>query len=246
MKNPEWAGLILAAGKGSRFEKETGEAYPKVLRRALGKPLVSYVLDALARSGITDITLIVGYLADQVKHELGGGYNYVLQAEQKGSGHAVACAKGLLGSFGGDLIIMCGDSPLFSAETIKKMMQEHESSEAVITLASTRLDDPFGYGRILRSPDGKIIGIVEEKCADEAQKSINEVNGGAYAFDSKWLFDNIDKMAINDAGEYNLTDMVRVAIEQGRQVLAVDCSPIELAGVNTPDQLKTVEKILLG
>lgn len=246
MNKPHWAGLILAAGKGSRFERETGEAYPKVLRQALGKPLVSYVLDALSKAGISEITLIVGYLADRVKQELGGGYYYVLQSEQKGSGHAVACAKDALGGFDGNLIIMCGDSPLFSAETIRKMMLDQESSGSVITLASTKLDDPFGYGRIIRNSYGKIVGIIEEKCADEAQKLIKEVNGGAYAFESKWLFDNIDKMAINDAGEYNLTDMVRVAVEQGRRVAAVECSPIELAGVNTPDQLKAVEKILLG
>lgn len=239
-----WAGLILAAGKGSRFQQETGEAFPKVLRPVLGRPMVRFVLDALSQAGVSETTLIVGFLAERVMTELGNEYSYVLQPEQKGSGHAVICAKDKFADFDGGIVIMCGDSPLFRAETVAKIMREHENSHAVITLASAVLDNPFGYGRILRDPSGRIIGIAEEKCANPEQKAIQEVNGGAYAFDSKWLFSNIHQMAINEAGEYNLTDMVRVAIEQGKQVSAVQCDPAELLGVNTPEQLKNVEAIL--
>lgn len=242
--NHAWKGLVLAAGKGSRFQHETNEAFPKVLRPVLGKPLVRYVLDTLAGARIDDITLVVGFMADEVMRELGPGYGYVIQHEQKGSGHAVACAAGRFAGFAGGLIIMCGDSPLFTTKTITTIMREHEASGAVITLASAILDDPFGYGRILRDSRGRITGIVEEKCANPDQHAIKEVNGGAYTFDAGWLFDNIDRLAMNEAGEYNLTDMVRVAIEQGKTVAAIRCDPTELLGVNTPEQLKLVANIL--
>jgi len=239
-----FAGLILAAGKGSRFQTESGDPLPKVLRPVLGRPMVSYVIDTLRGSGVAEVVLIVGYRANDVTSELGDGFAYVFQEEQKGSGHAVACAGGHFAGFDGHLIVMCGDSPLFREETVRRMMREHIEAGAVVTLASATLDDPFGYGRILRDCFGRIVGVVEEKCADDAQRAIREVNGGAYAFDAGWLFANIDAMAVNEAGEYNLTDMVRVAIEQGRTVSAVQCDPVELLGVNTPSQLEVVEEIL--
>lgn len=239
-------GLILAAGKGSRFQAESGEPFPKVLRSLLGKPMVYYVIDTLVEVGVDDITLIVGYRADDVKQAIGSRASYVLQAEQKGSGHAVACAKDAFAGFDGNLIIMCGDSPLFKSKTLSRMMQVHADTGAVATLAAAILDDPFGYGRILRDNNGNIRGIVEEKCATPEQRAIKEVNGGAYIFSAQWLFDNIGKMALNEAGEYNLTDMVRVALEQGKIVSSVECDRQELLGVNTPAQLKVVEDILQG
>lgn len=240
------AGLVLAAGKGSRFAGATGDNLPKVLRRVLGKPIIAYVLDALKCAGIRDVTLVVGYGADQVMNEVGGGVRYARQTEQKGSGHAVACARETFADFDGILVIMCGDSPLFTAATISAILNEHKQTQAAISLASARLDDPFGYGRIVRDSRGAVSGIVEEKCANESEKAIQEVNGGVYAFDSRWLFDNIDKMAINEAGEYNLTDMVRVAVAQNRTVATIECDPQELTGVNTPDQLLVVEEVLRG
>jgi len=242
--NACWAGLVLAAGKGSRFASESGEPFPKVLRPVLGRPMVSYVLDALRGAGIEDITLIVGFGAERVTREVGANVRYVLQAEQRGSGHAVACARDAFRGFDGGLVVMCGDSPLFTAETVRRISEEHARTRAAVTLASAILDDPFGYGRIVRDPNGVITGIVEEKCASDREKAIREVNGGAYAFDARWLFDNIDQMAVNEANEYNLTDMVRVAAEQGRTISAVGCDASELLGVNTPDQLRAVEEIL--
>lgn len=239
-------GLVLAAGKGSRFASESGEPFPKVLQPVLGRPMVSYVLDALAGAGIEDITLIVGFGAQQVVREVGANVKYVLQTEQRGSGHAAACARDAFREFDGGLVVMCGDSPLFTAETVRRICEEHTRTRAVVTLASALLDDPFGYGRIVRDPNGAIAGIVEEKCASDREKAIREVNGGAYAFDARWLFDNIDQMALNEANEYNLTDMVRVAARQGRTISAVSCDPRELMGVNTPDQLHAVEEILRG
>jgi len=241
-----FAAIVLAAGRGSRFGGEAGRPFPKVLRPVLGRPMVRWVLDALRGAGIDDITLIVGFGADQVRREIGPSVRYVVQTEQKGSGHAVACAKDTFDAYRGSLVVMCGDSPLFTSETIRRIADQHVLAGAVVTLASARLDDPTGYGRIVRDSHGRIVAIVEEKCASDREKAIREVNGGIYAFDARWLFGSIDKMAINEVGEYNLTDMVRVAIEQGRTVSAIECDPSELLGVNTPDQLAEVEATLRG
>lgn len=237
-------GLVLAAGRGARFV--TGEPMPKVLRPLLGQPMVSWVIEALRGAGVDDITLVVGFLAEDVVAALGDGFRYTRQEEQRGSGHAVACAAGAFAGFGGSLATMCGDSPLFRSGTLRRMLSEHSDKGGAITLASAVLDDPFGYGRILRGRDGRIGGIVEEKCATSEQHALKEVNGGAYVFDSGWLFANIDKMAANQAGEYNLTDMVRVAVEQNMAVSAVQCDPEELLGVNTPEQLLAIEQVLRG
>jgi len=238
------AGLILAAGKGARFPSDTPAPFPKVLRGVLGRPMALWAIDALKGASIDDITLVVGYGADEVKRALGEQWDYVPQTEQKGSGHAAACARERFSGFAGALVVMCGDSPLFTSQTIRRLLKKHESSNAAVTLVSALLDDPTGYGRIIRDSEGGIARIVEEKCAGPSEREIREVNGGAYAFDSAWLFANTGKMARNDAGEYNLTDMVRVAVERGLAVSSVECDPEELLGVNNPEDLAAVEAIL--
>ena len=245
MKNTvNWTSIVLAAGKGSRFTAETGQPFPKVLREANNKPLISYVLDTIKASGIEDIVLIVGYMADDVKAYLKDTVKYIYQTEQLGSGHAIKCAKETFKDIDGSVLIMCGDSPLFTIETLLKVKEAHLQNSSTITLCSSILDNPTGYGRILRDNEGNISSIVEEKCADASQKSVKEVNGGAYAFDTKWLFDNIDLMEKNETGEYNLTDMVRVAISQKLTISSVPCLQEELLGVNTPSDLKIVEGLL--
>lgn len=240
----EYRALVLAAGRGTRFPTEPGSSVPKVLRPVLGKPLIGHVLQVLRRAGVRSVTVIVGFGADQVRDAIMPGYDYVLQLEQKGSGHAVACAKDRFEDFDGPVVVMCGDSPLFRSETLGRMLDHHRQTGAAATLAAAVLDDPTGYGRIIRSDAGQITGVVEEKCVDERERAIEEVNGGAYVFDSKWLFANIGRMARNEAREYNLTDMIRVAVEQGRTVASVECAAEEIAGVNTPEELEAVEQVL--
>jgi bifunctional UDP-N-acetylglucosamine pyrophosphorylase/glucosamine-1-phosphate N-acetyltransferase len=239
--------IVLAAGRGKRMRDESLPAeFPKVLRQVRGRALVDYVVEALRGAGVTDITLIVGFGADYVRSAMGDGFTYATQSEQLGSGHAVACAREELSGRSGTAIVMCGDSPLFTSETILRLKEHHDATGATITLVSAVLDDPTGYGRIVRDSSGRITGIAEQKCATEAEKSIREINGGALAFDSEWLWANIDQMQVNEAGEQNLTDLVRVAISQGRLVEAVDCMPEEVMGVNTPDDLANAERILSG
>lgn len=243
--NMDFYAIVLAAGKGKRMKDEAvPPEFPKVLRQACGRPLINYVTDAIHAAGITDVTLIVGFGADYVRRAMGDDYHYVIQEEQLGSGHAVACAKGLLAERAGHVIVMCGDSPLFTPSTIVSLREAHLAAQATITLASAALDDPTGYGRIKRGPAGEIIGVVEEKCASPEEKLIREINGGAYAFDSEWLWANIDRIERNDAGEFNLTDLVRIAVSQGERVEAVPADRQEVMGVNTPADLRCVESII--
>ncbi|MEN6522081.1 MAG: sugar phosphate nucleotidyltransferase [Armatimonadota bacterium] len=245
MKNTGFYAIILAAGKGKRIRDENAPGeFPKVLRQAAGRPLISYVIDTLLSAGIDDINIIVGFGADYVKSALGSGYRYILQDEQLGSGHAVLSAKGEFGERLGAAVIMCGDSPLFTPGTILSLKERHLSSGAAITLVSAELDDPTGYGRIKRLASGEITGVAEEKCATADEKSIREINGGAYAFDSKWLWENIGCMERNEAGELNLTDLVRVAISQKKIVEAVIVPAEEVMGANTPSDLRAIEDIL--
>jgi bifunctional UDP-N-acetylglucosamine pyrophosphorylase/glucosamine-1-phosphate N-acetyltransferase len=237
--------IVLAAGKGKRMRDESAPAeFPKVLRQVLGRPMIAYVIDALTSSGITDINVIVGYGADFVKGSVGSGRRYIVQDQQLGSGHAVACAKGSLGRRDGHAIIMCGDSPIFTAATISSLKDRHLASCATITMVSSVMDNPAGYGRIRRGESGDISGVVEEKCASSEEKSIREINGGAYAFESRWLWENIEKIERNEAGELNLTDLVRVAISQGMKVEAMPAAPEEVMGANTPEDIVRLEDIL--
>lgn len=239
--------IVLAAGRGTRMAEEGESVYfPKVLRQVCGRPVIGYVLDALARAGMEDVTVVVGSGAKEVQSALGERYRYVHQSEQVGSGHAVACAAPVLARRSGVAVVMCGDSPLFTPATIQNLIIEIQAENATIALASAFLDDPAGYGRIIRDENGNIERIVEEKGASEEDRTVNEVNGGCYAFDSEWLWANIGRMETNPAGELNLTDLVRVAISDGMTVAASPCDPTEILNVNRLRDLEVVEKIICG
>jgi bifunctional UDP-N-acetylglucosamine pyrophosphorylase/glucosamine-1-phosphate N-acetyltransferase len=220
-----------------------GSDLPKVLLPLCGRPMLAHILDVISELGVARPVIVVGKNGDLVRETLGGAYRYTCQEEQLGSGHAVLCARETaLGSK--NVLIMCGDSPLFKVETVRSLMETHVRKQATITLASAILDDPRGYGRILRAPTGNIMGIVEEKPATPKQKAIKEINGGCYAFDAEWLWENIELMHANETGEYCLTEMVDIAIAQGKKVITVSAEADEVAGVNTPDQLLAAENIL--
>lgn len=241
----EFAAIVLAAGRGERLRQAgIGEGLPKVLVPIAGRPMVSYVLAAIRGAGIEDITLVVGYKADEVRKQLGSGYAYALQEQQLGSGHAVLCARDLLTNVSEHVVVLCGDSPLLSFPTIRRLMERHLRSGGAVTLLSAIVDDPSGYGRILRDRHGGIRAVVEEKGASEDIKVIREVNGGAYAFRAAWLWANIERMRVNAAGELNLTDLVEIAASDGEIVGFITCGGGEILGVNTPDQLAEVERAL--
>ncbi|HUV04627.1 MAG TPA: NTP transferase domain-containing protein [Armatimonadota bacterium] len=234
--------VILAAGKGTRMESGR-PGRPKVLLLLCGRPILGRVLDVLAEAGITYPVVVVGRHGEKpIKEALGSACRYALQKEQLGSGHAVMCAQVSAGR-SKNILVICGDSPLFKAATIRSLMEAHIREHATITLTSAVLEDPSGYGRILRDPAGSVSGIVEEKLATDQQKAVKEVNGGCYAFEADWLWDNIQSMRRNEAGEYCLTEMVDIAVAQDRKVITVPAELEEIAGVNTPSQLREAEAI---
>lgn len=237
----DFQAIVLAAGKGSRM----GVDIPKTLIPLYGKPMISYILDAISVLGIDAPVIVVGKQHQAFDDVLGGGFVYVVQEEQLGSGHAVMCARDASTS-DGHVLVMCGDSPLFRVETIRALMNTHRTDGSAVTLISALLDDPFGYGRILRSASGEITGVAEEKNASSEQKAVREINGGCYAFIAQWLWDNINLLTRNEACELNLTEMVDIAIRQGLKVSSVTAGPDEVAGVNTPDQLHQAKEILMA
>ena len=241
----KFAAIVLAAGKGERLRRAGIRMdSPKILIPILVRPMVGYVLDAIRGAGVEDVTFVVGCQAEKVRAALGEGYRYVTQEQQLGSGHAVLCAKDALVGAAEHVLVFCGDSPLFTAATVRRLMDHHRITNAVITLVSASPENPSGYGRIVRDDAGKIRAIIEESGASEEIKAIREVNGGAYAFRAEWLWANIKRMRTNTAGELNLTDLVEIAISDGVPVEAISCDAEEILGVNTPEQLALVENLL--
>ena len=236
--------LVLAAGKGTRLHTE-GVDLPKVLRQAAGRPLLAYVLDALSFLPAQDTILVVGWMKDQVTAVF-PGYPYAVQEIQKGTGHAVQCAAHLLEGFQGHVIICCGDAPLMKKETFQALADTHLREGNACTLLSAVLPEGGNYGRILRDADGSFRAIVEDKDCTPEQKQIREVNTGTYVFHVPELLSSLGKLRTDNAqGELYLTDVPAFIKEAGGRVGLCDtCSPDEMLGVNTVEQLQEVEAIL--
>ena len=233
--------VILAAGKGTRMKSDL----PKVLHEINGKALVEFVIDAAKEAGSGDICIIVGHKADLVEDRLGDGYTYVLQKEQLGTGHAVKCAKDFIGNEG-DVLILCGDTPLINGETLKKLYDAHIKSNHKATLLSTIVDDPIGYGRIIRDENGNFIRNVEHKDADEDELKSREINGGMYLFNAEALSEALDNLSNDNAqGEYYLPDTLEIIRNAGGKVEAyVAEDSTVILGVNDKDQLKHAGELL--
>lgn len=235
--------IILAAGKGSRMRSDL----PKVLHPVAGVPMIERVL-ATAQAVCPRPTLVVGYRAGEVMAALGEGRDYVVQEEQRGTGHAVHCALAAFAAEGQDsIVVMPGDHPFVTAEAIRGIVAAREESDAAIAMATVQLPDFEGpraqfteCGRILRAADGSIAGIVERKDATEAQARITEVNVSYYGFRASWLKENVSRIVSdNAAGEYYLTDLVAAAFSQGETILGIPLADARQGmGVNTPEQLQ--------
>ncbi len=239
--------VILAAGKGTRMHSDK----PKVLHEVKGVPMIQRLLNNL-KPVFDPPIVVVGYGSDAVRSALKGtACRFVHQSEQLGTGHAVWCAKEMLAD--GDAentVVIPGDHPLLSAKTLKRLLRLHKERDAKISLALVSVPcfegDFYGFhncGRIIRSADGNVEGIIELKDADDEQKKITEVNVSYYCFDSIWLWKNIERLRTENATrEYYLTDMVRIASEQGDEVAALVIeNPYEGLGVNDQEQLSIVE-----
>lgn len=237
--------IIMAAGKGTRMQSDL----PKVLHPANGRPLVDYVIEKSQSLGPEQIVLIIGHQAEMVKKATKHRrLSYALQEPQRGTGHAVMQASPLLRDFSGDVIILSGDAPLFTTATLRDLASFHRSTGATATVLTAWVDDPTGYGRVIRKPDSdEVVRIVEQKDATENEKSVREINSGVYVFDASGLFSALDKITDDNAqGEYYLTDVFGICFAEGKRVCAFRIEdPDEIRGINTPEQLRQAEALLL-
>ena len=233
--------VILAAGQGTRMKSKT----PKVLHPLAGQPMVQYVVEAASQLSSERPVLVVGHGAEQVRQALGDRVTYVEQKEQLGTGHALLQARSLLEGRNDVVLVLCGDMPLLSAATLKHLVELHRQGEGPITLLTVSADDPMGFGRILRDEAGQVVGIVEEAVATEEQKKIRELNCGTYCFDDRWLWPHLSQLPLSPKGEYYLTDLVAMAVEEGHTVraLAVE-DATEVLGINNRLHLAQAEAIL--
>jgi bifunctional UDP-N-acetylglucosamine pyrophosphorylase/glucosamine-1-phosphate N-acetyltransferase len=240
----ETVGIILAAGGSTRMNTQVA----KVLHEVCGRPMLAYVLDACRKTGISKIFVVVGFSADEVKQRFAGADDiiWIQQNEQLGTGHAVLCCKEHLKDFDGQTLVLCGDGPLIRAKTLKTLIDKHESGQSAATLATAVLDDPSGYGRIVRDDYGNLQGIVEHSDCTPEQLKIKEINPSNYLFDNQVLFEALDKIEPeNVKKEYYLTDAVSVIIATGHKVEAITAVPQEEAmGVNSRAQLSAASKIM--
>ncbi|MHC4994844.1 MAG: sugar phosphate nucleotidyltransferase [Planctomycetota bacterium] len=239
------ASVILAAGQGTRM----GSDLPKVLHPVADRALVHWVLDACEASGSGHNVVIVGHQAEKVREELNGreGVDFALQAEQLGTGHAVMQAAEFFDDAADtDVLVLCGDGPLIQADTIAQLVRTHRQNNAAATLATAVIDDPSGYGRIVRDETGHFSRIVEQKDASEDELKICEVNPSYYCFKASALFDSLKQINNQNAnGEYYLTDVLGILVESGQAVAVVDAVPAEdVLSINTPAQLEEVDDIL--
>ena len=236
--------IVMAGGKGTRMESEL----PKVLIKVLDRPMIEYVIDALREAGIERIVVVVGYQGDLVKEHLSEqpGVEFVVQAEQLGTGHAVMMAKELLADETGTTVVVAGDSPMMRADSVKKLLDEFRKTKPALLLGTANTEDPTGLGRIVRDDSGKFTGIVEEKDATEEQRKINEVNMSTYVFDNQELFASLDLITSDNAqGEYYLTDCPVKLLETGKNVDALPVlHPSEALSINTKAHLALVEEAM--
>lgn len=244
----EIAAVVLAAGKGRRMGIVDGSEIPKVMFQILGKPMIEYTIKNVEDAGIEKIVLVVGYKKEMVMKQVGDKVEYAVQEAQLGTGHAAMQARENLEGKSDAVIVCYGDSPLFKPKTIKNLIDTYLAEKPTIALLTVDYDDPefWACGRIIRNSEGFVEAIVEQKDCAKEQLKIKESNAGFYIFDSAWIWKNFEKLSTNNAQhEYYLTDMIEIARNQGKKVIAVKVSDAnEVLGINTPEQLKKVEDYL--
>jgi len=237
------ATVILAAGKGTRMKSDL----PKVLHKVLGETMVSRVVKLAETVGSGRTIVVIGHKKELVEQELADkNVIFAVQEEQLGTGHAVMMAEPPLNDFDGDVLILAGDVPLLTASTLTKLITTHRKEKADATVLSAIFEDPFGYGRIVRTPEGDYSHSVEEKDADDEIRKIKEINSGIYVFKSELLFHYLRFIGTDNVqGEYYLTDVLPMMRKDNKKIaLQVADDPDEIQGVNTVDQLMEAEEKL--
>jgi bifunctional UDP-N-acetylglucosamine pyrophosphorylase / glucosamine-1-phosphate N-acetyltransferase len=236
------AAIILAAGKGERMKSEL----PKVLHRVCGRPMLGYVLDLVKDLKASDSIVVLGYKHEEVRKFLPSGLKSAIQKKILGTGDAVKQALPFLREFKGTIVVLYGDNPLLKPETIKKMVSHHLENQAAATLLVAKLEDPSGYGRILRDKYGSLCGIAEDKDADDFQKSIKEINTGILCFAKDKLIESLKAVKPNNAKkEYYLTDVIDILYKKGEIVETLELKdPNEALGINSRVELAQANKIM--
>ncbi|GJM19599.1 MAG: hypothetical protein DHS20C14_18120 [Phycisphaeraceae bacterium] len=239
------AAIILAAGKGTRMNSDL----PKVVHPVGGRAMVCAVVDACLDAGCSRIVVVVGYKQELVREALaayGDTVEFAVQGEQLGTGHAVRCAEDAFKEADdSDVFVLCGDGPLIRSETLATLLATHRGTSAAATVATSVIDDPDGYGRVVRDASGAFERIVEQKNATPDELKINEINPSYYCFDAGALFETLRRVERNpETGEYYVTDVPAMLREGGQRVEVLDAVPAEdVLSINTPEHLATVDRI---
>ncbi len=243
--------VILAAGKGTRMRSPV----PKVLARLCGRPMIEWVVNAVRKADISRVLVVIGHKKEEVAVVLEGlGVDWVEQSQQLGTGHALRVASAFLKnqsdseSVPENIVVLPGDSPLVRPDTIKTLRKVHRETHSDATMVTAYLDDPSGYGRVVRNGQGQVKRVVEELDAAEAEAGIREVNSGVYCFRSAPLLEALERLTPhNRKGEYYLTQVIEELSSMGRKVSAVVVSdPNEVLGVNSQEDLKRASLIVDG
>ncbi|MGG1514640.1 bifunctional UDP-N-acetylglucosamine diphosphorylase/glucosamine-1-phosphate N-acetyltransferase GlmU [Paenibacillus oryzisoli] len=234
--------IVLAAGQGKRMKSKLY----KVLHPVAGKPMVGHVVDTLQHIEVAKTVVVVGYGAEAVQAYLGEQVDYALQEQQLGTGHAALQAREALGAEDGLTVVICGDTPLISAETLQHTIALHRNTGAAATILTAKLDEPTGYGRIIRGADGRVARIVEQKDCTPVEAATQEINTGTYIFDNRKLFQALGSVTNNNAqNEYYLTDVIGILTESG-DIVQGYCmaNPAESIGVNDRVALSEAEQLM--
>jgi len=241
MKNQKrFATIILAAGKGTRMKSPLA----KVLHPILGNPMLHYPVACAKTAGSEEIVIVVVHQAESIKERMGGeGLLFADQKEQLGTGHAVLIAGEHFRNFTGTVLILCGDVPLLRPETVQALLERHIQERAVVTVLTTILENPHGYGRIIKAEGGDILKITEERDATPAEREVHEINTGIYCVESPFLFDAVGRIGNRNAQrEYYLTDIIGIAVESAMTVRAFIAEDAhEVMGINTMEDLQRAE-----
>lgn len=236
--------LVLAAGKGTRMKSDL----VKILHPLAGQPMICWPISAARQAGASRMILVVGHQADKLKEFFARDKDIVfaIQSEQLGTGHAVACADQLLQGLSGSILILCGDVPLIQPETLRELLKSHEENRATITVLTTNLENPHGYGRVVKHDGIKVLQIVEEKDASPEEKRITEINSGIYCVKAEFLLDAVRNLDNNNAqGEFYLTDIIKTAVQKGKLCFShVVSDSEEVMGVNDRSQLATAAAVM--
>ncbi len=235
--------VVLAAGKGKRMKSDL----PKVLHLLCGRPIGSYVLETLAEAGVDSPILVIGHGANEVRARLGSSVRFAEQREPLGTGHALMQALPLLPEGGASVLVLYGDSPFIRAQTLHALLKHHRTTGATATLLSAIVDDPTGYGRVVRDQHGAVERVVEHADSTPEEMQIREINAGTYVFELPALREALTALRpANAQGEYYLPDVIAWFLQRGQRVSALAADAQETMGINSRQELAAAEAVMRG